>query len=188
EQLEKEAQEDVSSAVASMLVAARGAIDSGGEPDADAIAGAARSAWSESVHRVLDWLRSAITRLVVDRLSRFPRDDEGSGDRTVSRDVRQRVAAIAEDYVREAQNQLREVPDQVWETVRTQLAAGFIEEETPQELRARVADALQVDTWSPRAERIARTTTTTAFNSAQSTTLTVAESEMDMPLRRMWIA
>src|SRR5699024_2636118 len=92
EQLEKEAQEDVSSAVASMLVAARGAIDSGGEPDADAIAGAARSAWSESVHRVLDWLRSAITRLVVDRLSRFPRDDEGSGDRTVSREVRQRVA------------------------------------------------------------------------------------------------
>ena len=192
ERLDDEADKVVLSAVTAMLVAAAAANDDDANghtaPDAEHITTAARQAWSRAVERILKWLRTTVRRLIVDRLARLPHEDGRPEPRTVPRAVRRRVAEIAEDYVRAASNRLAGVPDQVWDVVRNELGDGYAQGETPQQLRARVAAALRIDEWAPRAERIARTETTAAFNVGQSTALDFTEHELGQPLRRMWLA
>ena len=193
QRMDEEAQQAVNKAVAAMLVAAAAANDDDGgdgttTPSAELVTAAARQAWERAMERILDWLRATLKRSIIDRLRRLPRDDNKPEPRPVSRATRRRVAEIAEDYIRQARNRLVGVPEQVWDVVRNELGDGYTAGETPQELRARVAAALHIDKWSPRAERIARTETTGAFNLAQSVALDFTETELGQPLRRMWLA
>lgn len=193
EQMDTEADQVSRAAVAAMLVAALAANDDDSgdgstAPNAETITAAARQAWARAVRRILDWIETTVRRAIIARLSRLPREDGKPEPRPVPRQTRQRVREIAADYVRQVSNRLVNVPDQVWETVQTALADGYQAGETPQQLRARVAEALNIDEWAARAERIARTETTGAFGFAQSTALDFTETELGEPLRRMWLA
>lgn len=193
EQMDTEADQVSRAAVAAMLVAALAANDDDSgdgstAPNAETITAAARQAWARAVRRILDWIETTVRRAIIARLSRLPRVDGKPEPRPVPRQTRQRVREIAADYVRQVSNRLVNVPDQVWETVQTALADGYQTGETPQQLRARVAEALNIDEWAARAERIARTETTGAFGFAQSTALDFTETELGEPLRRMWLA
>ncbi|AFM10411.1 hypothetical protein PIS_022 [Saccharomonospora phage PIS 136] len=192
EQMDTEAEQVSRAAVTAMLVAALAANDDSGDgataPNPETITAAARQAWTRAVRRVLDWIETTVRRAIVARLSRLPRADGHPEPRPVSRQTRQRIREIAADYVRQVSNRLVNVPDQVWETVQTTLADGYQAGETPQQLRARVAEALNISEWAARVERIARTETTGAFGFAQSTALDLTETELGEPLRRMWIA
>lgn len=193
EQMDTEADQVSRAAVAAMLVAALAANDDDSgdgttAPNAETITAAARQAWARAVRRILDWIETTVRRAIIARLSRLPRADGKPEPRPVPRQTWQRVREIAADYVRQVSNRLVNVPDQVWETVQTALADGYQTGETPQQLRARVAEALNIDEWAARAERIARTETTGAFGFAQSTALDFTETELGEPLRRMWLA
>lgn len=193
EQMDTEAEQVSRAAVAAMLVAALAANDDDSgdgttAPNAETITAAARQAWARAVRRILDWIETTVRRAIIARLSRLPREDGKPEPRPVPRQTWQRVREIAADYVRQVSNRLVNVPDQVWETVQTALADGYQAGETPQQLRARVAEALNIDEWAARAERIARTETTGAFGFAQSTALDLTETELGEPLRRMWLA
>ena len=193
EQMDTEAEQVSRAAVAAMLVAALAANDDDSgdgttAPNAETITAAARQAWTRAVRRILDWIETTVRRAIIARLSRLPREDGKPEPRPVPRQTRQRVREIAADYVRQVSNRLVNVPDQVWETVQAALADGYQTGETPQQLRARVAEALNIDEWAARAERIARTETTGAFGFAQSTALDFTETELGEPLRRMWLA
>ena len=193
EQMDTEADQVSRAAVAAMLVAALAANDDDSgdgttAPNAETITAAARQAWARAVRRILDWIETTVRRAIIARLSRLPREDGKPEPRPVPRQTWQRVREIAADYVRQVSNRLVNVPDQVWETVQTALADGYQAGETPKQLRARVAEALNIDEWAARAERIARTETTGAFGFAQSTALDLTETELGEPLRRMWLA
>lgn len=175
-------------AVAAMLTAALAANDDSDTPDPDAITAAAAAVWSSRRTRIADWVGRVVRAGIVNRLRRLPRSDGENGPRTVSRATRRRVAEIAADYVRTVHNRLDEVPQQVWDDVSRALAAGIEAGDTPRELRARVAAELDINEWSYRAERIARTETTGAFGAAQSESLDLTERELGEPLRRMWLA
>lgn len=192
ERLDNETTDVVRPAITAMLVAAAAANDDDADgqttPSAELITAAARQAWERAMRRILRWLQSTVRRAIVQRLQALPQDDNREKPRTVPRAVRRRVSEIAADYIREAENRLKGVPEQVWDVVRRELADGYEKGETPQQLRARVAAALHIDQWLPRVERIARTETTSAFNAAQSTALNLTEQELGRPLRRMWLA
>ncbi|QYN17598.1 2'-5' RNA ligase family protein [Amycolatopsis sp. DSM 110486] len=187
--LEKQIADVVRRAVTAMLRAATAAVNgAAGNPNADDVRAAARSAWERALAKVITWLTGAVKRLAIDRLGNLPREDDKPQWRTVAMSRRRQVREMAQEYTRDASNRLKNVPDNVWDVVKHELDAGYRLNESPADLRDRVAGALGIDRWAPRASVIARTETTASWNAAQDASISIAEHELGEPLQRMWLA
>lgn len=179
--LERETRQHVHEAVAEMLRAARNAVRGDTNPNPDEMRAAAQSAWARALQRFLGWLRERFTRLVTAKLRTLP-------DPPPEPVIEQRVDALAATYIRDVENRMRDVPAQVFDVLRRELADGYQRGETPHELRQRVARVLDLDEWGERASRIARTETTAAYGWASETTGQIAQQHLGVPLRREWVA
>ncbi len=105
-----------------------------------------------------------------------------------------RFQADIAEHLRDVANRTKDLPDEVFRAITADLADGTARGESAQQLRDRVRDYLDMDSeggrtrWLARAERIARTEVTAAFNSA---TLRAAHAEADLfdvQLEKVWIA
>lgn len=144
-----------------------------GTPDADRIAGAARDGWSGELPQVEDAIATAVADAVAD----------------VTGGVRLGgTEAAARDHIATVHNRLVGVPDEVFDTVRATLDAGFEAGDTPDDLRARVAEALRIDEWDSRAARVARTETTGAYGAGAEHAATAAQRVLGEPVQRRWLA
>lgn len=179
DRLEAETLARVERALGAMLSAARRVAADDTNPDA--VRAAARSAWVEALARLLTWLRDRFSRLAVTKLGTLP-------DAPDSDTLQTRVDQLAAVYVRDVANRLADVPDAVFDVVRKELADGYEQGDTPQELRERVAESLGLDRWGERASRIARTETTGAYGWASETVGQIAQQHLGEPLRREWVA
>lgn len=185
EVLQADAATTVGAAVKDMLAAVLADLTTG-VPSVPSVTARARSAWTAALARIVAWVRDTFGRLVVRAAGTLPdplSDDYGVPD-LAPRTVTDYVAAVT----RQLATDLADVPDVVASRTATALEAGYAAGETPQELRARVADAMDGDQWSAEVERIARTTTTAVYNAAHTAVGNDLQRQLGRPLRRMWIA
>lgn len=99
-----------------------------------------------------------------------------------------------DDHLRDVNNRTNDLPDDVFRAITRDLAHGIDEGDGVPELRTRVRNYLDIDTeggydrWMNRAERIARTEVTAAYNAA---TLQAGYTEAqlrDVELDKEWVA
>lgn len=168
---------------AAMLKAARTALGPiPGQPDTEAVGRAARDSWDKLLPELVDsievlWLDTARQSLPE---TPTPVEEESLADR-------------AQQYAQSAENRLRAVPDQVYETVRELIAEGIARGDSIPDLRDQVSRLLDPDTdegrreWDWRAERIARTEVHAAVSAARSDAHTLLQEQTGRPVQREWL-
>lgn len=179
--------EIVRAAVARMIAAALDLIR-GGELDPDTITQAAHTAWRAELVEVIGEIERIYTATATATAERAtsvwpPADGIDPAPEVPP------VHETAQEYVRAAENRLADVPDEVWQRVSDALAEGYDTGDSPAELAERVAEHLDNDgdVVQQRAERIARTETTSVFNTAAVDGLHAAETVIG-PMRKTWVA
>lgn len=94
-------------------------------------------------------------------------------------------------YLTEVRNRLVRVPDEVFDLVAGQIAAGANLGESIRELALRVDDVLSTtgsERWPNRATVIARTETIGALNAGRADAFAAAADELDQPMEKLWLA
>lgn len=94
-------------------------------------------------------------------------------------------------YLAEVRNRLVRIPDEVYDLVAGQVAAGANLGESIPELTARVDNVLSTtgsERWPNRATVIARTETIGALNAGRSDAFSAVAEEMDEPMEKFWLA
>lgn len=96
-----------------------------------------------------------------------------------------------EAYLSEVRNRMVRTPDAVFREIAADLNEGMSKGEGIRELRARVQQQLVVsgtEIWKRRAETVARTEATGAFNGATHSAAHVAQTVLGIELDKVWVA
>jgi Phage Mu protein F like protein len=145
-------------------------------PDLDAI-WARVPAWSEAVDLILSGEVAKALALAFEKLL----------GRTF--DWTQRPAMTG--YLAEARNRLVRIPDEVYDLVAGEIAAGANLGESIPKLAARVDNVLSTtasERWPNRATVIARTETIGALNAGRADAFSAVADDLGQPMEKLWLA